>query len=69
LRTYRVLDGGSVLTKRLAWLVFAIFGVAIILSGCDSSNATSGYGGGAVGNTPPNPANASGGSAYGTTGQ
>ena len=40
----------------------------ISLIGCDASNATAGYGGGAVGNTPPNPARADAGDAYGTTG-
>jgi hypothetical protein len=50
-------------------LVLVLFAFALIAAGCDSSNATSGYGGGAVGNTPANGANASGGNAYATTGQ
>jgi len=57
------------LMKRTTWIVLALFAMALVMVGCDSSNATSGYGGGAVGNTPPNPANASGGNAYATTGQ
>lgn len=60
--------GGSFLIKRSSLVVLFLFVLALVLVGCDASNATSGVGGGAVGNTPPNPANASGGNAYATTG-
>ena len=54
------------MTKRLVWLL-AIAAV-LCLFGCDATNATSGYGGGAIGNTPPNPIRPDGANAYGTTG-
>ena len=52
--------------KRVFWVL--VFAAALSVIGCDASNATSGYGGGAVGNTPPNPARVDGGNAFGTTG-